>query len=94
MSYIIRVRFQWDRRKAATNLKKHGVTFEEAETAFADELGAYYPDRDDSTRLILIGRSSKQRVLYVVHAEVTLDAIRIISARKATKHEKARYESD
>lgn len=94
MSYIRRVRFQWDRRKAATNLKKHGVSFEEAETAFADELGAYYPDRDDATRFILIGRSNKHRLLYVVHAEVTVDAIRIISARKATKHEKARYEND
>ncbi|HVN86565.1 MAG TPA: BrnT family toxin [Candidatus Binatia bacterium] len=45
-------------------------------------------------RFILIGYSRQQRLLYVVHAEVTPDAIRIISARKATRHEKARYEND
>lgn len=88
------VRFVWDRRKAATNLKKHGVSFEEASTAFDDELGAYYPDSLHDDRFILIGYSRKQRLLYVVHAQVTRDAIRIISARKATKHEKTRYEND
>ena len=88
------VRFVWDARKAAANLKKHRVSFEEASTAFADELGAYYPDSLHEDRFILIGYSRQQRLLYVVHAEVTPDAIRIISARKATKHEKTRYEND
>jgi hypothetical protein len=88
------VRFVWDPRKAAANLKKHGVSFEEASTAFDDPLGAYFPDRLHADRFIVIGYSRRQRLLYVVHAEVKGDTIRIISARKATKHEKARYESD
>jgi hypothetical protein len=88
------MRFAWDPRKAATNLRKHGVSFEEASTAFQDELGAYYPDTLHENRFILIGYSRQQRLLYIVHAEVQQNAIRIISARKATKHEKARYEND
>ena len=88
------MRFEWDPKKAAANLKKHGVSFEEAQTAFADDLGAYYPDTLHEGRFILIGYSKQRRLLYVVHAEVTVDFIRIISARKATKHEKAHYEND
>lgn len=88
------MRFDWDERKAAANLRKHGVSFEEAATAFDDALGAYYPDRLHDARFILIGYSKKRRLLYVVHAEVAVDTIRIISARKATKHEKAHYEND
>lgn len=88
------MRCVWDARKAAANLTKHGVSFEEASTAFDDELGAYYPDSLHEDRFILIGYSRQQRLLYVVHAEVEVQAIRIISARKATKHEKRRYEND
>lgn len=88
------MRFEWDPRKAASNLKKHGVSFEEAQTAFDDELGAYYPDALHDNRFVLIGHSRRRRLLYVVHAEVSLDSIRIISARKATKNEKAHYEND
>ena len=88
------MRFVWDRRKAAANLKKHRVSFEEASTAFDDELGAYYPDSLHADRFILIGYSRQRRLLYVVHAEVTSESIRIISARRATKHEKTRYEND
>ena len=58
------------------------------------ELGAYYPDSVHEDRFILIGYSRRQRLLNVVHAEVTPEAIRIISARKATRHEKTRYEND
>jgi uncharacterized DUF497 family protein len=94
LSYTICVRFVWDPRKAAANLRKHGVSFEEAATAFDDQLGAYYPDALYENRFILIAYSRVQRLLYVVHAEVQTDTIRIISARKATKHEKARYEND
>lgn len=94
MSYVTFVEFVWDQRKAAANLKKHGVSFDEAATAFDDRLGAYFPDSLHENRFILIGFSRKQRLLYVVHAEVQETAIRIISARKATKHEKARYEND
>lgn len=88
------MRFEWDARKARSNLAKHGVSFEEAATAFEDKLGAYYPDTLHSSRFILIGYSRRPRLLYVVHAEVDGDTIRIISARKATKHEKAHYEND
>lgn len=88
------VRFVWNARKAAANLKKHGVSFEEAASAFDDERGAYYPDNLYEDRFILIGYSRQQRLLYVVHAEVKPEAIRIISARKATRHEKTRYEND
>ena len=93
-STINHVRFTWDPRKAASNLKKHGVSFPEAATAFEDKLGAYYPDTVHEDRFILIGYSSRQRLLYVVHAEVREDVVRIISARRATRHEKAHYEND
>lgn len=88
------MRFEWDPRKAASNVKTHGVSFEEAQSAFDDEHGAYYPDALHADRFILIGYSRRRRLLYVVHAEVAIDFIRIISARKATKHEKAHYEND
>lgn len=88
------MRFTWDARKAAANLKKHGVSFEDAATAFDDDLGAYYPDAVHPERFILIGQSLQGRLLYVVHAEVHQDVIRIISARRATAHERSRYESD
>jgi uncharacterized DUF497 family protein len=90
----LRVRFTWDARKAAANLRKHGVSFAEAATAFEDERGAYYPDTLHEDRFILIGYSRQRRLLYVVHAEVGADVIRIISARRATSHEKAHYEND
>ena len=88
------MRFTWNARKAASNLKKHQVSFQEAATAFDDELAAYYPDTLHEDRFILIGYSRRQRLLYVVHAEVQDDVIRIISARKATSHEKAHYKND
>jgi uncharacterized DUF497 family protein len=88
------VRFVWDARRAASNLKKHGVSFPKAATAFEDTLGAYYPDTLHQDRFILVGYSLQQRVLYVVHAEVQQDVIRIISARRATSHEKAHYDND
>lgn len=88
------MRFEWDSRKAAANLRKHGVSFEEASTAFDDELAAYYPDTLRAERFILIGYSTRPRLLFVVYAEVKGDRIRIISARKATRREKAHYEND
>lgn len=88
------MRFEWDPKKAKSNVAKHGVSFEEAATAFEDKLGAYYPDTLVEARFILIGYSQRHRLLYVVHAEVSTETIRIISARKATKHEKAHYEDD
>lgn len=93
LSYNRMVQFLWDPRKARANLRKHGVSFEEAATAFDDPLAAYFPDTLHEDRFIMIGYSRQQRLLYVVHAEVKRNAIRIISARKATRHEKARYEN-
>jgi uncharacterized DUF497 family protein len=94
MYYNSRVRFTWDRREATANLRKHGVSFEEAATAFEDDLGAYYADRVHTERFVFIGYSRQRRLHYIVHAEVAVDLIRIISARKATRHEKAHYEND
>ena len=70
------------------------MSFDEAATAFDDALGAYYPDTLHADRFILIGQSERHRLLFVVHAEVRRDVIHIISARKATAHEKAHYEND
>jgi uncharacterized DUF497 family protein len=88
------MKFSWDRRKAAANQKKHGVSFNEAATVFADSLAATIPDPDHSAseyRFITLGVSSPGRLLVVCHTEEA-DSVRIISARRATRHEKDRYE--
>ena len=86
--------FQWDPKKATRNRRKHGVSFDEAATAFDDPVAAYYPDALHSERFVMIGLSASEKLLYVVYAEVRAESIRIISARKATKHERTRYEND
>ena len=90
------IRFEWDPRKSLTNQRKHGVSFEEAETVFADEHALLIDDPDHSTteeRFILLGLSARFRVLVVVHGYREDDAvIRIISARRAMKAERARYQ--
>ena len=87
--------FEWDPRKATDNRRKHGVSFDEAVTAFADPLSVTVPDPDHSAaeeaRYILVGRSAEGRLLVVSHAERGT-AIRIISARPATRRERAQYE--
>jgi uncharacterized DUF497 family protein len=88
--------FEWDQRKADLNEKKHGVTFEEASTVFRDLLSLTIPDplhSEYEERFIIIGRSEKQRILVVVHTERG-DDIRLISARRATSHERETYEED
>jgi len=85
------MRFTWDPKKAASNLKKHGVSFVEAVSVFADPLAAMLDDELDPERAILVGQSEKGRVLLVV-LEESEDTIRIISARRATSHERKRYE--
>ena len=85
------LRFSWDPRKASANVKKHGVSFDEASTAFADPLSITVPDPDhstDETRFLLIGRSTRQRVLVVIHAERSESDIRLISARPAIRRER------
>ena len=89
------LRFVWDEKKNRANLGKHGVSFEEARTAFYDEHAAVYFDPDhseDEDRFILLGMSLKLRVLVVCHCYRESDTvIRIISARKADKGEEADY---
>jgi uncharacterized protein len=90
------IRFEWDPRKAASNEKKHGVSFEEAESVFFDEQALFLEDpqpADEEERFVLLGLSAALRVLVVVHALREKDVIRIISARKATRPERQQYQS-
>lgn len=88
------LRFEWDEVKAVTNAGKHGVSFEEAASVFLDPLAYTFDDPDHSIgeqRLLTFGLSQSGRLLAVVHTERDR-AIRIISARKATRHERGIYE--
>jgi uncharacterized DUF497 family protein len=88
--------FEWDRKKAKYNLRKHGVSFEEASTVFDDVLAAFYEDPDHSVhekRLLMIGTSVRGRLLYIAFADRN-ERIRIISARVPTKEEKKLYEEE
>ena len=88
--------FEWDDRKAAANQTKHGVSFEEAGTAFGDQLSItiYDPDHSasDEDRYVLLGLSHRNRLPVVIHVERG-DTIRIINARQATTYERKQYES-
>jgi uncharacterized DUF497 family protein len=87
-------RLQWDPAKAATNAVRHGVTFTEAATAFGDPLGYIIPDPRHSAgedRLVLLGRSLRGRLLAVMFTERG-DALRLISARPATRRERRDHE--
>ena len=87
-------RFEWDEVKAATNLRKHGIRFEEAASVFSDSLAYTFDNPDHSVgeqRFVTFGISQSGRLLAVVHAERGR-AIRIISARRATRHERGIYE--
>ena len=87
------VRFEWDRRKAAANLEKHGVDFADAATALEDPLAATVEDRDSrgEARFASLGTDSLGRLLVVVYT-LRSEAIRIISARQATSRERRQYE--
>jgi hypothetical protein len=89
------LRFEWDSRKATANLKKHGISFDEARTVFADEQAKLIADPDHSEsedRFILLGVSMQLRLLVVCHCYRSKDnVIRIISARKATAAESRHY---
>jgi uncharacterized DUF497 family protein len=89
------VRFVWDPKKAASNSRKHRVSFEEASTAFGDCLAFTGADPDHSVseqRWITFGVSARRRLLAVSHTEEEEDIIRIISARPATPRERKLYE--
>ena len=89
------LRFEWDPKKAAANLRKHGVSFEDAQTVFADENAKLIDDPDHSVeedRFVLLGLSSSLRLLVVCHCyRLEGNVIRIISARKAEGHERKSY---
>ena len=84
--------FEWDSAKAASNLAKHGVSFPEAATVFADPSAVYLDDGSGIGRLVVIGTSLRERLLYVVHVERG-ERDRIISARPATGGEREVYET-
>jgi uncharacterized DUF497 family protein len=88
--------FEWDPEKALRNIKTHGVSFDEASTAFRDPLSKTIGDplhSEEEERFVLIGHSIRVRLLVIVHTERD-DRIRIISARLATNREKLRYEEN
>jgi uncharacterized DUF497 family protein len=89
------LRFAWDDKKAALNRRRHGVSFDEAQTAFYDESAKLYFDPDHSaseSRFILLGMSFRLRVLVVCHCSREDDTtIRIISARRADPQEQKDY---
>ncbi len=89
------MRFEWDASKAASNAKKHKVTFEVARTVFYDDFAVQFFDEEhsfDQERFLLLGMSSDARLLLVCHCErEDGDVIRIISARKATESEAQNY---
>jgi uncharacterized DUF497 family protein len=90
------MKFEWDPAKAAANLRKHKVSFEEAQTVFFDDFAVQFFDEDHSDaeeRFIMLGMSSGARLLVVCHCERGHhEVIRIISARKATRNEAAFYQ--
>lgn len=89
-----RLSFEYDPAKAASNLKKHGVSFDEAVTVFDDPLSSTLPDdqhSEDESRFITVGLSSKQRLLFVVYTEAG-SRIRLIGARLVTAAEREQYE--
>jgi uncharacterized protein len=87
------VKFEWDAQKAMANLRKHGVSFDEAMTVFADDESITIPDPDHSEgeeRFLVVGSSSRGRILVVSHAERG-ENIRIISARRADARERRKH---
>ena len=88
--------FEWNPQKAASNFRKHKVSFTEAATVFNDELSVTIPDPDHSAsedRFILIGWSKRRRLLMVAHTERG-NKVRIISARELTRAERKAYEQE
>lgn len=95
MCYKNYVKIEWDPKKAAANKRKHKVTFQEAAACFDDPNGCYFRNETPSyeDRLILIAFSAKHRLLFVVHAEVGRDAVRIVSARRASPAQRKIYDA-
>jgi uncharacterized DUF497 family protein len=88
------IKFDWEKRKAQDNLRKHRIDFNEASTVFADTLSITIPDpdhSDDEERWVTMGLSNRHRLLVVVHTEED-ETIRIISARRVDRLERRKYE--
>jgi uncharacterized DUF497 family protein len=88
--------FEWDPKKALLNLKRHGISFDEASTAFRDPLSQTIEEplhSENEERFVLIGRTIQGRILVIVHTDRG-EPIRTISARLATKKERLRYEEN
>ena len=93
------IKFEWSKIKAASNKKKHDISFEEAQSVFYDEYAIQFYDTEHSQleedRFLMLGLSSESRILLVCHCEKDSgNLIRIISARKATKKERQYYDGD
>lgn len=93
------IKFEWDTKKAASNKKKHGVSFEEAQSIFYDEFATQFYGPESSSpeedRFLMLGMSTESRVLIVCHCERDDgNTIRIISARKATRNEREHYQGE
>lgn len=95
-SYNAFVEFEWNPEKATRNLEKHGVSFEEAQTVFDDDLFIVFADPDHSeeeNRHLIMGQSKQGRLLVVSYTERSR-RVRLISARKATRQERKAYEEE
>ena len=92
MATLVDGDFEWDAAKAASNIAKHGVSFFEAATVFADPFAVYLDDGSGTGTLVVIGTSLRERVLYVVHVERS-ERDRIVSARPAYAGERDVYEA-
>ncbi|HMB24531.1 MAG: BrnT family toxin [Chloroflexota bacterium] len=91
------MKFQWDPEKAAHNIRKHGISFDEAVTVFRDPLALIFDDDEHSIkeqREIIIGMSALRRMLLVCFVERNEDIVRVISARTATRTEIKDYEEN
>ena len=88
------LKFEWDRRKSVLNIKKHGVSFEDAATAFGDPLSVTIHDpkhSDDEDRFLLLGETQDKKLVVVAHTD-RKDTIRLINARPAARQEREDYE--
>jgi len=87
------MRYEWDRTKATSNLRKHGIRFADAVTALEDDHALTIEDdsAQDERRFVTIGMNDALHLLVVIWTERVIDVIRIISARKATAHERKMY---
>ena len=90
------IKFEWNTDKAVTNIKKHGVSFEEAKSVFFDDFAVQFFDQENShteDRFLMLGMSNETNLLLICHCERDDgNTIRVISARKATKNESENYQ--